>query len=148
MPKPNFKLYIIALVIILIILIIVVFILTNLKKQSSIINHQSSNIPTPTPFVVAPTLKSPAKSEIINITPRFTGANEDIPQPTLSAASQKQRLKKNLPINTKEFSITYDYSSDLFVVVLAEPKSENKTIFMNWLKENYPLLTLNKFLLK
>ncbi len=146
MPKHNFKLYIMVLVIVLGILILLVSLYASRRQPKG--NIQTRNIPSPTPFVVVPTLKSPAKSEIINITPRFTGANEDIPQPTLSAASQKQRLKKNLPINTKEFSITYDYSSDLFVVVLAEPKSENKTIFMNWLKENYPLLTLNKFLLK
>lgn len=148
MPNPKFKLYIIALLIILGILILLVSFYASRRGRKE--GLEIKNITSPTPFIVAPASKasSATKSEMINITPRFTGADEIIPEPALSAASQKQRLKKNLPVNTREFSIGYDYSSDLFVVALSEPKTENKTVLLNWLKVNYPDLALNKFLFK
>ncbi len=146
MIKPNFKLYIIVSLVILgiLILLVSVYSLNRQQKQS----RQIQNFPTPTSIMVIPTVKSVTKTEIINITPRFTGANEDIPQPTLSSAMQKQALKKKTPVVTTEYSIQYDYSSDVFVVTLNEPKSENKIVFENWREQNYPALPLSKFLLE
>lgn len=146
MPKPNFKLYIIALFIILGILIFLVS-LYSFRKQSKQ-KVQIQNLPTPTSVLLIPISKPSAKSVTIHIAPRFTGANEDIPQSTLSAAMEKQALKKKIPLTESGFVITYDYPSDNFVVTLSEPKQDNKQIFEQWLKQNYPLISISKFLFK
>ncbi|MBI3366182.1 hypothetical protein HY041_00965 [Candidatus Roizmanbacteria bacterium] len=111
--------------------------------------QQIKVVPTPTKVVVMPTIVvSQSAEKKINITPRFTGVNEDIPEPTLNAAMQKQALKKKTPLSENGFVITYDYQSDNFIVALSEPKQDNKQVFEQWLKQNYPLIPLNKFLFK
>jgi hypothetical protein len=141
MPKLNWKMYL-ALLVVLVFLIIALTAFSS--KKPRIINQQQSNIPTPTTVIIIPTFPS----EKIVLTPRFTGANESIPSPVLDFAKQKQELKKKTPLAQNIFTLTYDYQSDTFVVVLAEPKQDNKTVFEQWLQQNYPLIPLNKFLFK
>jgi len=142
MPKLNWKIYL-ALFVVLGVLVITVIILSSPKK-TAVTDQSQSNVPKPTSVVVVPT----SSSGKIVLTPRFTGANESIPSPILNFAIQKQALKKKLPFIQNQFTITYDYQSDTFVVTLTEPKQNNKTIFEQWLQQNYPLIPFNKFLFK
>ncbi len=142
MDKLDWKIYV-ALFAILGVLIVSVIILSSSKKPSPTIQPQSQSL-APTPLVIVPT----SSSGKIVLTPRFTGANINIPPLLLNTAQQKQALKKKTPLTENEFTITYDYQSDTFIVTLSEPKQDNKAVFEPWLKQNYPLIPLNKFLFK
>ena len=139
MFKLNIKIYIILLTVLG---ILVILVLSYSKKP--ITNAPLQVFPTPTRIMTT----LPTGIQKIKITPRFTGANVNIPPALLNAAQEKQALKKKTPIVTNEYSIQYDYSSDLFVVTLNEPKTENRTAFENWLEQNYPALPLSKFSFK
>lgn len=142
MFKLNIKIYIILLTI-LGILVITVVLFSTQKKQPIPISQLEIN-PTPTRFIVLPII-SPTN---IIITPRFTGANVDIPPLLLNTAQQKQALKKKVPLTENGFIITYDYGTDLFVVTLSEPTETNRLVFEQWLKQNYSLIPLTKFTIK
>ena len=143
----NPKIFIILFIILGVFILFVILYHFNRPIQKT--KEESKILPTPTKFVVVPTQTGAQNTgKKINITPRFTGVNEDIPQPTLSIAMQKQALKKKTPLTENGFVVTYDYQSDNFVVTLSEPKQDNKKVFEQWLKQNYSLLTLNKFLFK
>lgn len=141
MLKLNWKIYVFLLVI-LALLIVAIGIFSS-KKQSGTTQSQP-NGPTPTSVVIVPT----SITGKIILTPRFTGADDTVPSPLLDFAIQKQALKKRLPLTENGFTITYDYQSDIFTVALSEPKQNNKSIFEDWLKKNYSLIPLNKFLFK
>lgn len=138
----NIKIYIILLTI-LGILVVAVILFSSQKKQPVTISQLEIN-PTPTRFIPLSTI-SPTK---IVITPRFTGANVNIPSSLLNAAKQKQALKKKTPLTENGFVVTYDYQSDLFIVTLSDPKETNRSIFEQWLKQNYSLIPISKFVLK
>lgn len=140
MFKLNIKIYIILLAILGILVVIVL----SYSKKPTTTNTSLQVLPTPTSIMVAPTI--PVQK--INITPRFTGANVNIPPLLLNSAQEKQALKKKMPMSETGFTITYDYQSDLFVVTLSEPKNTNRSAFEQWLKQNYSLIPLNKFSIK
>lgn len=142
MFKLSWKIYVVLFAL-LGALAISVFILSSTKKSSPLIQPQPPSL-IPTPLVIAPT----SSSGKIVLTPRFTGANEEIPAPVLNYAIQKQDLKKKTPLTLNGFSITYDYQGDMFIVTLSEPKQDNKTVFEQWVKQNYSLIPLNKFSFK
>ncbi len=143
----NPKIFIILFIILGVFILFII--LYPFNKPAKKPKEESKILPTPTKFVVVPTQTGPQNIEKkINITPRFTGVDENIPQPTLNTAMQKQTLKKKTPVTENGFVVTYDFQSDNFVVALSEPKQDNKLVFEQWLKQNYPLLTLNKFLFK
>lgn len=137
MFRFNWKVYTILLAILGILIVSVIF-----YSKRPTTNTPLPVFPTPTRIMIAP----PKGTQKIIITPRFTGADFTIPSSLLNAAKQKQALKKKTPITENGFTITYDYQTDLFVVTLSEPKQENKTAFEQWLKQNYPLIPLSKFL--
>lgn len=137
MFKPNLKLYAI-LIIILVVLFILVAIFPNSKRQEKTI--QKPIIPTPTAFQFLPT------PTIIH--PTSTGGSEEVPQETLSFATQKQNLKKRTPLTQNGFTITFDYSNDVFIVTLSEPKNSNRETFDSWLKQTYPAIPITKFVFK
>lgn len=139
MFKLNIKIYIILLAI-LGILVIVVF----SYSKRPITNAPLPVFPTPTRIMIVP----PTGTQKIIITPRFTGANVNIPLTLLNAAQQKQALKKKTPLTETGFTITYDYQTDVFVVTLSEPKQDNRSVFAQWLKQNYSLIPINKFSFK
>lgn len=43
------------------------------------------------------------------------------------------KLKKQLPVEESNFTLTYDYAQDKFYVTLGEPKSEASLAFDAWL---------------
>ena len=63
----------------------------------------------------------------------------------MDAALQKQDLRNKTLFDTGLFQIDFDYGEDKFVVILAEPKGENRQQFNQWLKDNYPSLNVNQF---
>lgn len=139
MFKLNIKIYIILLTILG---ILVIMVLSYSKKP--ITNIPLPVFPTPTRIMVVPI----TGTQKIIITPRFTGANVDIPPLLLNAAQEKQALKKKTPLTETGFTITYDYQTDLFIVTLSEPKQANRMAFEQWLKQNYSLIPINKFSFK
>lgn len=140
MNRLNTRILIIAAIVILVILIIMSLVYVSNKGKIQVPGTSNS-----TSKEIVPT--SPISPKIV-ITPVFTGANEYIPPITLNAAQEKQELKKKTPLTIDGFTITYDFSSDLFIVTLSEPKTTSKTSFQQWLNQNYPLISLNKFSFK
>lgn len=143
MPKLNIKMFLI-LIIILIILFILALFLPSYLNQKSITNNIQQTIPTPTLVQVIPS-KQPGPTLI---EPTSTGGQEDIPKNVEDSAAQKQNLRRKTPFQGNGFMITFDYANDQFIVALQQPTTTNQELFKNWLKQNYPLIPLNKFLLK
>ncbi|MDO8609213.1 MAG: hypothetical protein Q7R95_01575 [bacterium] len=82
------------------------------------------------------------------ILPTSTGAREDIPSSAMSISIQKQNLIKKLPIQTNEYSITFNYETDLFDVIINDPINTDSSIFYDWVKKNYPAIPTTKFSIK
>ena len=121
---------------IIVIFIIFVFITVfSKKKQQNQSGLDNANKPS----------VSPTK---IQIQPRDTGLIIDISDKEKMFSSQKQGLMEKLPLQMNEFAVTFDYVNDKFIVSLTDPKDKNKNFFMNWLKNNYPVLTLTEFVVK
>ncbi len=90
-------------------------------------------------------LISPTK---IQIDARNTGIRLDISEKDKKSSLQKTALMRQLPYKTNNFIVSFNYADDKFVVTLSEPKEKNKSLFINWLKNNYPALTLTEFVIK
>lgn len=143
MLKPNLKLYFI-LIVILIVLFILVLIIPYGKREEKI-------QPTPTPLPTNSTDFNPLppiKLTPTIIHPTSTGASEDVPPETLNFAIQKQNLKKMTPLTQKGFTVTFDYSNDIFIVALSAPKDTSRQAFNSWLKQTYPAVPITKFIFK
>jgi len=97
-------------------------------------------VPTPTPTFTNPVINESAVTpKVLPITLEDTSTPE-----TIEKAKQFATLKSKCPIVTTDFEIDFSYSDDrfnVFVVLDQEPK------FWQWLKENYPALDANSFLL-
>jgi len=101
---------------------------------------KSSNLPASQFLSPSPTLIPPEAD---------TGAlEEQLPKEVADLATQKQELKKKLPVILSGFTITFDYAEDKFVVNLTVPKETSQKAFENWLKTNYPAIPNDRFLLK
>lgn len=80
--------------------------------------------------------------------PDFTGASDEDP-----FAGQENRpvntafkLRKQLPVDTDRFIITYDYSKALFEVTLKGSDASARVYFLQWLSDNnYDQIPLNEF---
>lgn len=80
--------------------------------------------------------------------PGFTGASDEDP-----FAGQENRpvntafkLRKQLPVDTDRFIITYDYSEALFEVTLKGSDASARVYFLQWLSDNnYDQIPLNEF---
>jgi hypothetical protein len=140
--KPHILVYV-GLILILVVLVILVSMISlpQTKKpnnQLPITNIPISKIPiTNNQSQITPTISYPA--------PTGTGASEEIPKTVEDLATQKQNLKKTLPLQQADFQITFDYTTDKFVVTLSEPQNTSKQNFFTWLKKNYPLISIDKF---
>ena len=134
---------------ILIVLVIAVVIFPSQKQSAS---QTPSAFPTPTTVQVIPTPFTPNASsssgEVGLISPTNTGANENVPQPTLDYSLQKQALRQKTPLTAANFKITFDYTNDDFIVTPTSPNSPISQTFPTWLKQNYPLLPLSQFVLQ
>lgn len=108
------------------------------------------------PFSPSPTLnKLQIQQQNIVLTPTlippaFTGAAIDpqISQEDIDMSTQKYLLRKTTPLKQGNFSIFFDYSLDKFNVILQEPKDVAQASFSAWLKNSYPALPEDRFIIK
>lgn len=147
--KPEIKRYYIIPVIFFVILIFVVLLLPKNKIETP-----SIVTPTRTPL---PTLIQLEKKSTTSLTPTLiphpekgTGVSEDqnISKEETDLATQKRDLRKKTPFTHSSFTMTFDFSTDQFNVILNEPKNSNQTVFNDWLKTNYPAIPLDRFSFK
>lgn len=141
------KLIIIFLSILTIFLIIISFIsnllLQNNKKQSSLMISNTK---------ISPKTKEPMyqiTTKNWQVIPDFTGVSN----PPLSDEENKKNqqissLRQKLPFKNEFFSLDFDYNNYIFIVNLKKPEEESKKIFFEWLKNNYPYITVDQFLIK
>ncbi len=136
MPKPNTLIY----AILIIILLGLIFLFTLISSRKSTIQKiEPSHIKiTSYPTAAAPTIEIKKTGAII----------EALPSEVVNAVAQERNLRKKTPFKEAEFSVEFDPANDKFIVILTEPKDKNKFAFVNWLKNNYPLVSLNRFILK
>jgi hypothetical protein len=139
--KPHILVYV-GLILILVVLVILVSIIS--LPQSKKFNISPSIKPIPTISNHLQPIITITKPPLLS--PTGTGASEEIPKAVEDAATQKQNLKKILPLQQANFKITFDYANDKFIVALTEPKNSSKLIFFAWLKNNYPLISISKFI--
>lgn len=140
------KLLIIPVIILLVLVLIYILITGN--------NKVSKNNPFLS-FSPSPTInKLPQQSKVTSyptiIPPVFTGAATElqIPQEELDLATQKYILRKKTPLKQNGFSIFFDYSTDLFNVILQEPKDVSQASFSAWLNKSYPSIPQDRFMIK
>jgi len=145
MPQPNIKTYLILSGVLLFLFLAVIFIPFG-KKQSGQ-QEDKKNYPTPTTvktdvnFGDEP-LPTPEAAQ-------FTGAaEEELPPDVLNAATQKQNLRIQVPIDFGIFALDFDYDKDKFVVTLIEPKDQSLSSFNEWKKNNYPDIADSQFIIK
>lgn len=154
--SPNFKLYYILPAVALFIIVLVVLLIP--KKTTP---NQPSRLPTNSPLpTVVPLVTSQASSKPsassslgrMSVSPTlipagFTGADVDqhIPQAETDLSVQKNDLRKKTPLTQPNFTITFDYANDLFLVTLKDPKDASKTEFQQWLQANYSNIPLDRF---
>ena len=141
MNPPNIKVYIMISGAIIILFLIVTFIPFGKK----IGNQTPENFPTPTLVEVNQSPDGDNQQPMVESVD-FTGvAEEEISPEIIDAATQKQNLMNQTPLDTGLFQIDFDYGEDKFIVTLAEPKTENRQQFDQWLNDSYPSLNLNQF---
>jgi hypothetical protein len=137
MNKLNLRVYFI-LFFILVIVIFSYFLLSSRKTN----DNEAINVSFPTPTI------TPVSQPTL-IPPDFTGALVgDIPKEVEDLSQQKRTLRGKVPLTEKAFKIDFDYSEDKFTVILNEPKERSKIEFVNWLKNNYPAIPLDRFIFK
>ncbi len=128
----------------LLILIFLSSFFLNKKSSSSSINQ--------TQIQISPkeeNQQQPERATNWEIIPDFTGvSNPPMTEEEKNKNDEAFRLRENLPFDNESFSIDFDYGEYIFVVNIKEPKKENQEKFLQWLKDNYPHLDINQFLLK
>lgn len=140
MNTPNIKVYLVVSGILIVLFLFVTFYPFGRK---SVENQQPiTNYPTPTLIEINNTSVQPPIVETADSTGVF---EEELPPDVLNLSIQKQSLRNNIPLDTGLFQIDFDYAEDKFIVTLADPKAENNQQFSQWLKDNYPALSINQF---
>ncbi len=141
--KPHKAIYL-GLLIILFVLIAMVLLIPfpKFKKTSISPTPNPINIPTPTEMLIKKPVTSPKP---VLVTPTGTGGMEDIPKSVSDSATQKQDLKKRLPLKEQDFSIDFDYTKDMFIVTFSNKNIDSINKFQQWLKTQYSSLSIDKF---
>ncbi len=133
--------------VLLLVFLFVIYLTTILlsSRKNGVKNPILPFFPTPTLYALPPQKKISPSPTLIP--PAFTGAdtNPEIPQEELNFSAQKYSLRRKTPLKAEGFGIFFDYSNDLFNVILEEPKETNQATFSAWLEKNYPLIPLNRF---
>jgi len=148
MNRQNFRIYFVAAGILGIAFLVILFIPT--KKQETIESNPMTSFPTPTAFEFK-TATTVSTSETSSVSPLispidFTGVKEETLSKEISnLVIQKQKLKKNLPLQESFFTITFNYNSDNFIVVLKNPRNESQKNFEKWRTANYPAIPMDRF---
>lgn len=143
MSRHYLKLYFALFIILL--LLIMTFLILNLRKSTQI----GTEVLSPTPLIPS-SIPPRIPSQIpVTIVPTFTGVkDEPLPQAIIDLSTQKQALRAKTPFSTIDFTITYDYKLDGFVVTLSPPQTQTKITFEDWLKQNFPAIPLSRFTFK
>lgn len=142
--KPHMAIYL-GLLLILFVLIGFVSIipLPNLKKSAKISPTPSNPIGLLTPTEMTRKISPTAKPVLV--APTGTGGMEEIPKKIEDMATQKQKLKTKLPLQGVDFKIEFDYVNDKFIVTFTKKSSDSINKFQQWLKTQYPSLSIDKF---
>lgn len=144
MDNKN-KIILFALVFFSLFLLILIFL------SSFLLNKKSSSI-NQAQIQISPKQENQQESEKATnwqIIPDFSGvSNPPMTQEEKNKNDQAFNLRERLPFENESFSIDFDYGEYIFVVNIKEPKEENQEKFFQWLKDNYPHLDINQFLLK
>jgi len=150
MDLKNFNLkstFILVFIIIFIFLIILLIPINNDNKKNKI-------TPTDSLFPTSVLINTPIAQKTILITPTLisikdmTGVKEEILPPiTQALIDQKQTLRQKMPLIEKNFSLDFNYSEDKFAVTLNNPKENSKKIFELWLSQNYPGISIDRFII-
>jgi hypothetical protein len=147
--KSETKLYYVVPAIFLVILIAILLLLPKNKGETPIIA-----IPTRGPLptrVQFENVRIPSRAPtLISHPKKGTGASDEqnISKEETDLAVQKRELRRKTPLIHSSFTVTFDFSTDLFRVVLNEPKSSSQTVFNDWLRKNYPAIPLDRFTFK
>ncbi len=131
--------------------LIFILVLTLVVKTTK--NRPKTVAPTPTPInnpipTVYDLKKTIKPTETPAPLPSQTGGlgpQED--EATKKLSEQKQELRFKTPLTQPNFTITFDYSQDKFMVSLKEPKEQSKTKFSEWLVNNYPAIPIDRFII-
>lgn len=145
MNNQNVKIYLIISGILLLIFLILIFYPVN--KKTTQLNEKQSSLPMPTSVEINIENNRQNNNQPLIISPaEFTGVLENEPPDNIkNQALEKQNLRNLTPYDSGLFKIDFDYNEDKFVVYLNEPKQENKSEFLKWLKNNFPNLPENQF---
>ena len=147
--KPEIKLYYIIPAVFLVILVVVILLLPKNKSESPGVVIPTRG-PLPTRIQLDEKTVSPRTPTLIPHPKNGTGVSDEqnISKEETDLATQKRELRKKTPLTQPTFSMIFDFSTDLFTVVLNEPKNSSQTVFNDWLKTNYPAIPLDRFSFK
>ncbi|MEO6508592.1 MAG: hypothetical protein ABIO02_01440 [Patescibacteria group bacterium] len=130
----------------LLVLLVLIIIANKLTKKNEI----SSGNPTPPLISITSYVTQPPNPNVPGeIMPTFTGARDvTFAQPTQQYIDKRGELRESVPLNGPTFSIDFNFREDKFTVTLKEPKNESQAAFNEWLKNNYPELPLEDFIVR
>ena len=150
MSKSTIKFYLIPSIIILVIIGVILIIPFGKKKE---VDKSLS----PTTQLIIPTIILPTRPSFSTegVSPTlipihdYTGAdpNQELPQDLKNIGLQKTTLRRLTPLTLAFATIEFDYTNDIFLVRLLEPKEESQIQFNSWKEQNYPALTEDKFVI-
>ncbi len=143
MLKLNSKIFLL-LAFILFILIATTMILSPGQKDLGGKGMAPTITTIPTPEITRHLVPSVTSSIVIEAT-KTGGMTEKIPEEVVNKVEQERNLRKKIPLKETGFSIDFNYANDIFIVNLVEPKDKNRIVFVNWLKNNYPLISIERF---
>ncbi len=143
MFKLNIKIFLL-LALVLFLLITTTLIISNRQKDFGGKGIAPTITTVPTLEITRPPIPSGIPSIVIEAT-QTGGMIEKIPDDVANAVNQERDLRKKSPLKETGFSIDFDYTNDIFIVNLVEPKDRNRIVFVSWLKKNYPLIPIERF---
>lgn len=142
MPKPNLKIYLlISLSIILLVILALSLIFKNQKKEDTI-------APSPTIEPLPDQFPSAYVTPEIILPTGFTGVlDEELPAEIKNESVQIQDLSNKVPLSQPLFNIDFNWDEYKFIITLKEPKDQTRSSFEEWLKQNYPAIPLDEFII-
>lgn len=144
MEKINIKIYLFTFFFLIFFFVLIIIFPINKKESRPNLNTPS---PTPTTMKIFPT--KTATTEFVSdnlLKPTSTGGGEEEPpKEELELAIKKQELQDKTPLIEESFMITFDYSTDKFIVSLQKPNDEAQKAFEQWREKNYPEIPLDRF---
>lgn len=156
--KTNKILFYVIPAAVLVVIIILVVVSSLSPKKNIVPTPGSSVLPTLMPRNNASSAsqsQSSSQQPAGSLTPTlvpvrpFTGVTDpQIPKEANDLAIQKQALVDKMPFSHPFFTIAFDFSQDKFTVTLKDPKQTSRAAFESWLKDNYPNIPLDRFILK